>query len=484
MTFAIENLRRIVDEEYVGVRLNTDKVKPVHIANGLFRSISGNTASTKLLHRFVFHQKASGEVPRGHDLDSLYQSMLDRDVLDESIDRDDVTEFRILLKHVVAADNGVFTGQMQSYSAGNSAFLSRDTVGQDAGEYAASWLATTRSPLHLQIRTALQDDGDVLSVLCKPLLDTDDSESYEPSTDITELRCYEKAMKGRTKHTLWKGMEDAASTLSKQLEHHPDKLLRLRMAVLFSSIVVFRHISLLEAYYDPSSGMPLPFVFDLAEPGRSPLRDAARQSYTRCTQSIARFYSFAFGEVLKRMYSAAELGRCQPPTYKEGVKKKRADEAAAELWKLKRQAAKDSQKKYRVYGEAVFDILALQSEADPIKFFRALGRRLGLLYPPQGVAVPWFRPRQDVVELLLLCSVEPDEVLDVRQLCQRLWERFGVLIGGGDDDEQILESHGILNWDRDSLRTNTREFCRSLSQLDFATELADGVTKVATKAHI
>ncbi len=49
-----------------------------------------------------------------------------------------------------------------------------------------------------------------------------------------------------------------------------------------------------------------------------------------------------------------------------------------------------------------------------------------------------------------------------------------------DSDESILESHSILNWDRDSLRDNCRAFAASLVQLNLATELADGVMKVAT----
>ena len=225
MSFAIEDLRTVVDKTYVGVRLNTDKVKPVHIANGLFRALLGETTSTRLIHRFVFHQKHNGEVPKGHDLDSLSAALREEGSLDPSISVEDIQEFRILLKRLVSADNGVFDKQMQSYSAGHAAFVSRDTVGQDAGEFVASWLAACESPLGPAIRSALEDDSDVLSMLCKPLLNGETT-SYESNTGFSKLKFSQQALKRRGEHTMWRGMESAAITLAAQLERHPDKLFR------------------------------------------------------------------------------------------------------------------------------------------------------------------------------------------------------------------------------------------------------------------
>ena len=129
MSIAIEELMEVVDETFVGIRLNTPKVKPVHIANGLFRAVLGETNSTKLLHRFVFHQKArTGEIPAGHEIDLVMNDLLELEALEPGVESDDVAAFRRQLKRIVSADNGVFTGQMQSYSAGASSFLSRDTI--------------------------------------------------------------------------------------------------------------------------------------------------------------------------------------------------------------------------------------------------------------------------------------------------------------------------------------------------------------------
>ena len=140
MSIEIKELRDNVDRAYVGIRLNTDKVKPVHIANGLFREASESIADTKLLHRFVFDQTNKGVVPKGHALDDLLEDLGDAESLESGIENSEISKFRRQLKKVVSADDGVFTGQMQSYSAASTAFLSKDTVGQDAGGFFVAWL--------------------------------------------------------------------------------------------------------------------------------------------------------------------------------------------------------------------------------------------------------------------------------------------------------------------------------------------------------
>jgi hypothetical protein len=481
MSIAIEELRKTVDGSFVGIRLNTTKVKPVHLANGLFRAILGKTASTRLLHRFVFHQEATGEIPPGHDLDSVISDLLDCEAIEPGIDPEKIAAFRRQLKQVVSADNGVFTGQMQSYSAGAAAFLSKDTVGQDAGGFVASWLQFIGSPLYKQIEQCLHDQTDIVSQLCQPLL-TNETEPFEIFANIEDLKFTESQLRVRNKNTQWAGLEKAAETLASNLQIHPDKLFRLRMTVLFSAFVVMRHVSSLESYYDKEkSNSPPPFLLEFGFNGN--LKDASKQSYSRCTQSIARFYSFAFGEVLKKTHTADQLMRCSPPRYKEGTKKK-VDEQGDNVWKVKRESAKTAKNKFLLFGEAIFDILALQAEADPIRYFRGLGRRIGLLHPPNGGTVPWFRPKHDLVELMIYSCIEPNESLELSFLCERMYERFGILVGGGATDESVLESNGIFSWDRDSLAENSTAFSSALVDHGFATQLADGVLKVSLEVMV
>jgi hypothetical protein len=364
---------------------------------------------------------------------------------------------------------------MQSYSAGSSAFLSKDSIGQDAGEFVASWLTFVASPLREQIEACINDQTDIVSQICLPLLN-DETTSFDISVDIETLKFTRSQLKGRSKSRHWRGFESAATTLGQHLETHPDKLFRLRLVVMLSSVIVMRHVASLETYYDKDKDEAPPFLLDFGVNGD--LRDAAKQSYSRCTQSIARFYAFAFGQELKRTHSAEQLTKCTPPRYKE-KKTSKVTAHGDTIWKLKKEAAKRSRNKFECYGEAVFDILSLYANANAISYFKNLGWRSGLIHPKSGAAVPWFRPKQVLVELLVYCCVEPGESLEISKLCERLWQRFGILVGGGQVDEEVLQANSIYSWDRDSLRENTIAFGQSLVDHGFATELADGVMKVS-----
>ena len=476
MSIEIKELRDSVDRAYVGIRLNTDKVKPVHIANGLFREASESIADTKLLHRFVFDQTNKGVVPKGHALDDLLEDLNDVESLESGIENSEISKFRRQLKKVVSADDGVFTGQMQSYSAASTAFLSKDTVGQDAGGFFVAWLEHIKSGLLEQIQECLESSEDVISVMCSPLL-SEDNDDWERSVEVDELKFASSHLRKSAKSSHWTGLKLASETLAEHLHHQPDKLFHMRLVVSFASLVVLRHVAALESYYVKDAKLP-PFLLDFGM--GNGLKEASKQSYSRCRSSISRFYAYAFGQELKRTHSVQDLSKCRPPVYADGNNTKLTQQGNA-IWKLKKASIGSAKNKYNAFGEAIFDMLALNANATAIQYFKGLGGRIGLLHPKKGAAVPWFRPSPDLIELLLYCCLEPDEPpVELSELCNRFEERFGVLTGGGQNDEEILESNAIYSWDRDALSENVSNFKKLLIANGFATELADGITTVST----
>ena len=66
MTIAIEAAREKVEKQFIGFSPSTNSIKPVHIANGMFRAILKRTTDTTTLNRFVVSRKENGQVPKGH----------------------------------------------------------------------------------------------------------------------------------------------------------------------------------------------------------------------------------------------------------------------------------------------------------------------------------------------------------------------------------------------------------------------------------
>lgn len=468
-------VKSYAEEKFIGFGPDTGSVKPVHIANGLFRAVLGGATDTKLLNRFVFWQKSNGDVPKDHTLKVIHNRLRDEKRLEASdISEDDTAVLRRFLKNVVNADNGVFLGGMESYSAGSQGFVSRDRIAQDGGELVAEWLRLSGSSLFSRLEDALHSSDDVITSLCQPLLATT-SEARPPALDLEKTRFLHTSLHP-TPRKLWAGLVEASNTLAAHIETHPNKLFRLRLVVHFASFVLIRHLTSLESYYDQDAAAPMPFLLDFSESASEPVARASLMTYVLSTQSISRFYAWAFAEYLTKRYTVKELQQEVVPIYK-----RRTTDEMREVWRTARIESKgiDEQTAFTIFGQALYDMMALEAEGNPITYMRQLGHRSGLLWPPTNLhPAKRFSLQQDMLETLVRGAVGPAEAINLSQLQERFWERYRLVVGGRPEDEHRLIEVGIYQADTDALRQNRERFAARLSRLDFAQLLADGVLKV------
>ena len=84
-----------------------------------------------------------------------------------------------------------------------------------------------------------------------------------------------------------------------------------------------------------------------------------------------------------------------------------------------------------------------------------------------------------MLEMIMRACVEPNETLVAAELKERLWHRFGIVIGGDEEDLQRIQSTGsILSADTDALRTNFDNFAKTLEAINFADIMADGILQI------
>lgn len=489
MPIVIEELRKAIEKDYIGFRPNTHQVKPAHIANGLYRATLEGTTKTGPLFRFIFTEKENGVVPRGHELSKVYEELLaEKRIADEGVGLEDVKRLRALLRKVVAADKAVFTTGMESYSAGAPGFVSKDRVGQEGGEFVAQWLRYKSSPLRDCLLESLNQAEDVITLLCAPLLEQK-SDDFTSNIEISKVRLFapETSLPAPCVE-LWAGLEEAAKTLALHLDAHPNKLYRLRLIVLFSAFVLVRHLACLESYYVPEARVGvLPFLLDFSQKSDDPVARASSFSYALACQSLGRFYTWGFCQKLKETCSWEDLKIEPPPTY-EGANKKSSTKGASgsqirDVWQQTLKAAEGQPDPFIQCGEALYDLLATEGNANPIGYMRQLGNLSGLFWPPVN-AHPnkILRVGQDMLETLVRGAVAPGETLDLPELQARLWTRYGILVGGRTGDAEKLVEAGIYQADNDALQKNRQHFAEALQGLDFARLLADGVLQVEMAA--
>ena len=333
-------------------------------------------------------------------------------------------------------------------------------------------------------RSAIESNQDPITVLATPLFGERGPAKMQIE-GVENIRCFQEDYSASVTPGM-QALAQAADRLAQHLKSHPNKMVQLRMGVTLGAFVIVRYMADLEYLYVPNVASQRPaFLLDLQAEENSPVRLASQRSYIFACQSITRFYSWMFADYLSaNNYELDDLASDYPgygsPTKKADEKKKKADEKICrEVWSDAVNRADSEESQYTAYGQAIYDILALLAEATPIQYLRQLGIRCGIFWPPYNLQpTKHISPRQDMLEVLVRSVCKPREMLNLPLLQDRLWDTFGIVIGGRPIDLDILIERGIYHADDKALEENQTAFAQKLKDLNFARLLADGVLEV------
>ena len=372
---------------------------------------------------------------------------------------------------------------MISYSAGSKYFLTSGTGApyERGGEFIGSIIREYCPELASYIKRLLDQANDPITLLFEPILDADmevfsDQNQYEDIPAFKELN----------ESTQWflNGIKDGGKCLSDNLRCHPNPLTQLRLFNFFCVFSLMRYMTLLEAFYCGEHVRPILLDFSGVSPSFSSVARASEMSYTQIYKSINRFYAWGYAKWLdEKGYSKEELLQSETPVYEERkTVSKSSKEELDTLWLLAKERAHDLEgdEMYLTFGETMYDMLALEASSHPVTYLRALGNLSGILYPPDKLHPnKRFVVSQDIIEMLLRCCVNPGEIISGMDIRRRLWDRFGIIVGGSQFEMQILQTSGmILQIDEDALDENFSSFATMLESMDFAELMADGILQI------
>lgn len=482
----LREARKDVDKNYVGFTPNGSSVKPVHIAGGSLRCIYGEYNRTRNIKKMALVSDAKGNVPSGNDAETIFGELTEDEKIEDSVTGNSIESMRNVMQRLLSVDKGVYVDKglkdgMISYSAGSKYFLTRRAMYEDAGEFIGSIIRGYCPELAEYIKALLDKANDPITLLFEPILEAD-MEAFTDQNQYEEI----PAFKDMEESTQWfvKGIKDGGTCLLDNLRHHPNPLTQLRLFNFFCIFSLIRYMTLLEAFYCGERIRPILLDFSGASPGSSSVARASEISYTQMHKSINRFYAWGYAKWLdEKGYSKKELLESEIPVYEEGktVSKASKEELAA-LWLLAKERANslEGEDMYLAFGETMYDMLALEASSHPVTYLRALGNLSGILYPPDKLHPnKRFVVSQDILEMLLRCCVNSGEIISGMDIRQRLWDRFGIIIGGSQFEMKTLQDSGmILQIDEDALEGNFSSFATVLESMDFAEVMADGILQI------
>ena len=478
----LHSFRKEVDSTYVGFTPNGGSIKPVHVASGAQRCIYGGYNTTMKIKRLALVSDAKGNIPAGSELSTIYDNLTEEEIIEDDIDASSVESMRNVMQRLLSADKGVYVvpglkDDMISFTAGSKYFLTRTSIYEDTGEFIGGLICAFCPELAAYIRSVLEKADDPISLLFEPVLENS-MQVFEKSRheDLPAFQMMNEAMK-------WfiRGLRESGLCLMNNLEQHPNTLTQLRLFNFYCIFHLIRYMAMLEAFYCGENVRPILLDFSGLAPSQSSVARASEMAYTQMHKSINRFYAWGYAQKLKEKdYSKTDLMASDTPIYDQ---KKKASAELDTLWALAKERAStcESDDDARlVFGETMYDMLALEASSHPVNCLKVLGTSSGILYPPDKMHPnKRFVLSQDILEMILRSTVKPEEVLSGSEMRKRLWERFGIVVGGSTFEIDRLQSSGmLLQIDEDSLERNFASFAELLESMDFAEEMADGILQI------
>ena len=487
-------LESVYDEEF-GFLLTNFSIKPVHVANGLSRALTGRTydttAVTRLVRRYVRNQKlgideerypnrevleqyaAAFQGPRGHEPDALR-----------------LTRLRSLAFDVLAADGAVFPTQ-QSFTLSNERLITRDPSDVGMGLFLARLLTADpkdRTEAATYLRELLQSEGDPWTTLALPVLEFGDVRDETHSTEVADRikkseHLFEATAGQLTSPTLRK-LRDAYDRLARFERNAGSKLNSLRRLMLFGCFVIYVHVVSRWGEREDHAPRP-PILLDLFDGTVISVADASRATLGAAGFAIEGVIRSRFHE-----HVVAEFGSTSNQV-EVAVRQASLSEHVSTLYGT-----------YRAGGMEPADALARATAEDaidkereaPIGSLIELGRRTGFLAPWSnqgrgGKLRKRYTATAEFLETLVAATVEPQDPLEFPEFLDRLRDDFGVIVGRPEDDAMIRHTNirddeywpAIISINEEDLRQNVEEFRELIVESGYAKAYADGRTMVTTR---
>jgi hypothetical protein len=452
------------------------QVKPVHVANGLFRELTQQTATPTLL------RKAAGgfQTGRSRETTSQFRELLRERIIapdtgDVPLER--VEQLRAALDLVFHQDRALFaTGSYYSPTLTHRAHTTADPSHSGTGAFLAQVIRAGAPQTTKTLQALLNSESDNLALLASPLIDPGAPPALAEATSEVERRI----SASQVLPALQQSFENV-STYAEYLE----KTVLLQRVVTLGSFGLLLHVAQPFRGQDGDEVERLPLFVSSNAPCRAS-REASRATYRLASRAMLH----AFESSLKAEYVSSGQDQEDDQDYLDLAEQVLFDPTDKNELRSLHQFKLD----YR--AEKAGDLGAFDSfvralaptaieyvgSSSPSDFFTYLGRLGGICYPRLGGAGDkYYRPAPQFLDMLVASLLQPQEELMVAAFWERAWEQFGVLCGGRRDrDADALQAWGIPGLSVAELSANAEGLNSQLDRMGYVRRFPDGVSLVSS----
>lgn len=503
---------KVLDYVYdnsVGWRPATGAIKPVHIANGLYRDLVGHFYDLKPTVSFVIPWKKKKNL--AGDPRRTYEHLVE-DPGEERFaafkgggqNKIRFAKFRDFLRGILAADEAVFPDpDGSSLTLTCKQMITRDQMDKQVGRFMADIIrGQNRSgPLAKEVLASIEEGSkhpcDPITFASWPLLKTEHDENPLRRSSSCSPFDSEKLSQ------FCDYLEAAAANLASHEANQGNRLATLQRTVHFACVALLAHAQALAA--DGVIQKRAPLLIAMEAPKGSPLAIASEASLIAYYDSFEAWLARELGILLTKgaplclnedRDGPENLGKL-PAMRKDSVRSwlakillvKGGNPSSAtiddRIYLYEQALAKRGKDDPGlVLGETLVQSYVAEYESGgPRKFLGGLGRKVGVIFPHfQGRSrEKRIRPSIPIVDMLVKACTGAEERVTLHVFQQRLWERFGMVLGTRQDDDggdhALLLAQGI-EVSKTDLDANVETFVEHLVQLQLARRYPDNITYI------
>lgn len=490
-------LQEVCDHEFGFQPLNFS-IKPVHVANGLARALTGRSYTTealaRTLRRYVVRQTLGVEQER-HPNEEILEKYADafEPLTGAAPDLHRLSRLRALSMNVLGADGAVFDqADKSSYTLANERFITKDPSDRRAGFFLARLLRADQgnadaAELLLEL---LKSENDSWTTLALPLLRFGAVREGDGKGEAAERMAMGDHLflvtDGHLDSPTLRSLRESYDRLARFERLAGSKLNSLRRLVLFGCFVLHVHVISRRRERDPALPRP-PILLDMSDGTVKSVRDASRASLRAAGDAIEFLILDSFKEkVMVTGTSEADL--------LAALKELGEDETVIKDYQTFAGGNRDP---VEALARAIVDAAFVTAREHPLGCLIELGRRAGFLSPWSnsgrgGKLQKRYTATAEFLETLIAATVDPDEPLEFPEFLERLRDDFGIVVGRPEDDPFIRRNNlsspepfgPMTSINEDDLRHNVAALRHLLVQTGYGKSYADGRTIISTEPEV
>lgn len=469
----------------LGFYAASNSIKPLYVANGLFREVTGTTCDISDIYEWVRAENSKNSLSSKEILEKYASIIIKREGEEASIE--ELKEIRYYLEKLFNPDSNIQSGDAFSVPNISSIWQVRSSVRAEQG--VGSFLYKilngqyegTKSKAIEIIDKALKDDDDDITRTVKPIIASKSDRKWRRDLSIEEI---DYMIAPDTIITVRKGFdclaENCMDETGKLLE---DSLMILRRMTNYAMFALFFYLS--DINHTKYADEKVPLLID-AGTGLGAIVNASSKCFVECKKSMER-YTVNFVKdwlIASNIISdVTSKKKCLHYLSEDiNVTDKIRDVLCLQFennCKLGDEpiVAMAKSIQYAMYTETY-------SDTTPSDFCSGIGAKAGLVGPSRNTNYRRLLINRFLLETIILSAVSRKQLeagIELKELGSILRNRYNIIIGTDiDKDYEMLNKFGIAQNTPEDLRgalsINAQEIADKLISLGLGKRYADGVT--------